>query len=116
MERLVNTNREFGSDFVVHGACQDQDSNLQIVTSQPLHKGTLVEDTVDQQQGATREEKRENARKPVRDDLKKLGFLPVGTDNKTYYRAADNTAIFDANTSNLMWVTKGKKRVLVPLE
>lgn len=121
LQRVVETNGTLGDDIVLHGVLADRQGNVQMITSQPRYSGSkandewsaLPEDTPLEQRNAVFHA----AVAKVRAYFAQAGFVPVGSDNRTYYRPSDNTAIFDAHLSNLMWVTGDDgKLYLVPFD
>ncbi|MDI1313515.1 hypothetical protein [Prosthecobacter sp.] len=121
LQRLQTTNEVLGDDIILHGILTDRQGMLQIITSQPLYQGQLA----NAEWASLPEESPVEQRNaifhagvaPVRAAMAAQGFQPAGHDNRTYYRPADNTAIFDAHLSNLMWVdTDPAVRLLIPFD
>ena len=94
LQRLALHNQVFGDDYRYEGIVSKGDGKFDLVVSQPVIKADS------------------SGPKPTAAEIERYfvarGFEPVaGQEGKTYYRASDNLAVFDAHEGNLIRTAGG---------
>jgi len=116
LERLEMANQVFGDDWVLHGVLVNRQGQVQLLTSQPAYDGelpgSLVDDTPEEEQDV----ERERQQRAIAKAMAEYGFAPSRVNPSTFYRASDNTAVFDAHLYNVMWVDSATGPDLVPFD
>ena len=95
LDRLALQNKVFGDDQRYEGITQDGRGEPRIITSQAAIKGDPPSSV------------------EISRYMASLGFEPVsGQEGNVFYRASDNTAVFDAHGGNLIKTDYG----IVPID
>ncbi len=117
LQRLNAANDAMGDDWVLHGVLVNRRGQVQILTSQPHYDGALPDEWAQAAPEGEEQAERDRQMAAIASAMRAEGFERAGQPwQSTYYRAADNTAVFDAHLRNVMWVPGETGEVLVPFD
>ncbi|WP_395748522.1 hypothetical protein [Prosthecobacter sp.] len=117
LTRLLAANTHLGDDFVLHAIITDSHCRPQILTSQPHYPGPTPGDIIDAAPPSQQSRIRHQQHTLIRQALAARGFHPTHHSPSTFYRPADNLALFDAHFQNLIWhPSPHSPRTLIPFD